>query len=255
MEKSNVFLKAVEEKEFTIELITKLLGTVPKNKEVYAAHIAAKGKELHHKSGKTDEEIDAEAETVEEIEEKGWTGFMSDESGLFIYEHMIIGFLKSACEVAMTSKIIPKLPAYKKWFDKIMIVTPRRIRLKQEGVAVSEADGRIQTGCDGRMPSKSDGQMEREIHNDTGKPVLLPWKEVDGVLERPLRAMTAQGPRVTVTRSDYIESGRQIRFTIGIMKNDKKVTMDLIDTLLQYGEICGLGQWRGSGGYGRFKVI
>lgn len=210
METRNVFLKGVEEKEFTIELITKLLGTVPKNQKVYAAHIAEKAKELHHKPGKSDEEIDAEVETVEQVEEKGWTGFMSDDDGLFIYEHMIIGFLKSACAVAMTAKVMPKLAAYKKWFDKIMIVTPRRIRLASD--------------C-------------------------------DGTLERPLRAMTAQGPRVTVTRSDYIESGRQIRFTIGIMKNDKKVDLALIDTLMQYGEICGLGQWRGSGGYGRFKVV
>jgi hypothetical protein len=75
----------------------------------------------------------------------------------------------------------------------------------------------------------------------------------DGVLERPLRAMTMQGPRVTLVRSDVINPGRQ--YTLDIQKLDgSKVTEVALKEILAYGELSGLLQWR-NGGYGRFKVI
>jgi len=70
-----------------IKTKTELLGTVPKDPEVYASWIETK---------KPAEIQENESENVEKIEEKGWTGFMKDENGLFIYEYMIKGFLKNA---------------------------------------------------------------------------------------------------------------------------------------------------------------
>ncbi len=75
----------------------------------------------------------------------------------------------------------------------------------------------------------------------------------DGILERPLRAMTAQGPRVTLARSDYISAGKQLTFEITLLPH-KEITWEVIDTLLAYGELQGLGQWRNSG-CGKFKVL
>ena len=40
-------------------------------------------------------------------------------------------------------------------------------------------------------------------------------KKPDGVLERPLRAMTMQGPRVALTRSDMVKAGTRLEFTTG----------------------------------------
>ena len=75
----------------------------------------------------------------------------------------------------------------------------------------------------------------------------------DGVLERPLRAMTMQGPRVTLVRSDVINPGH--KYTLEIQKLDgSKVTDKALENILSYGEQVGLLQWR-NGGYGRFKVI
>ena len=185
-----------------IRLIEPLLGTVPKDPEVYKRFIASKAPD-----SATGEQ---ETETVEEIEEGGWTGFHRDEKGLFIYNYMIKGFLKSACEVCMATGIIKKIPAYKKWFDLLVFVEPRRISLGKD------------------------------------KP--------DGNLERPLRAMTAMGPRVTVCRSDYVNAGTEIDFTIRILKNPK-ISQKTIKQILEYGRYVGLGQWRGSGGYGKFEVV
>lgn len=69
-----------------------------------------------------------------------------------------------------------------------------------------------------------------------------------GVLERPLRAETAQGPRVTVTRSDTCPAGSTIEFDVTILGGVPKST--LVEWL-DYGKFRGLGQWR-NGGYGSF---
>jgi hypothetical protein len=75
----------------------------------------------------------------------------------------------------------------------------------------------------------------------------------DDVLERPLRAMTMQGPRVTLVRSDVINSGHQ--YTLEIQRlQGSKVTVEALKEILAYGELSGLLQWR-NGGYGRFKVV
>ena len=197
----------IEKKErftATIELLEPMLGTVPKDPEVYKSYIASKAPEA--------EAAEEEIETVEKTEEKGWTGFHRDDAGIFIYNYMIKGFLKSACEVCMEAGAINKIPAYKKWIDLLVFVEPRKIH----------------------------------FDNKT---------EPDGCLERPLRTMTMQGPRVTVCRSDYVEAGTRLTFDIEVLKNKKGLNQVTIEQMLDYGQYVGLGQWRGSGGYGRFKIV
>ena len=71
----------------------------------------------------------------------------------------------------------------------------------------------------------------------------------DGDLERPLRAMTMQGPRVSVTASEYIDAPWTLTFTISLLEGEKTarseaLTFEVIETLLDYGSFKGLGQWR-----------
>lgn len=195
-------LKEKEERfKVKLRLIEPLLGTVPKDPDVYSRYIASKAPQ----EDLTDEEVD----TVE-LEEQGWTGFHKDAKGIFIYNYMIKGFLKSACEVCMGAGIIDKIPAYKKWIDLTVFIDPRRIRM--------------------------------------GK------TSPDGWLERPLRTMTPKGPRVTVCRSDYVDEGTEMEFTVRILSNKVGLNKATIAQLLEYGQYVGLGQWRGSGGYGRFEA-
>jgi hypothetical protein len=79
--------------------------------------------------------------------------------------------------------------------------------------------------------------------------------EADFVVERPLRAMTAQGPRIALARSDAMNEGQRLTFEIEVLDNSKGITLEMIEELLEYGRYCGLGQWRGSGAYGQFKVV
>lgn len=77
--------------------------------------------------------------------------------------------------------------------------------------------------------------------------------EPDGIIERPLRAMTAQGPRVTLARSDFIKAGKEFEVEISLIPH-KELKMPVIMTLFDYGKLVGLGQFR-SGDYGQFEVI
>jgi hypothetical protein len=181
---------------------TPMLGTVPKDPDVYAKYILSKAREL------AQDEAEQELETVQEIEEKGWTGFHQDENGIFIYSYMVKGFLKSAFDALMVTKDVKKLPAYKKWVDKLLFIEPRKLHFG--------------------------------------------LKEADGIEERPLRAMTAQGPRVSLVRSDRVNEGRQLKCKIVYLSNDKGLTKETLQKFLAYGEYVGLGQWRGSGGFGQF---
>lgn len=192
----------MDKEKLKVELVLKekMLGTVPKNQDVYAKYIATKAP--------LPENGEAEVETVEEIEEKAWTGFHKDDNGYFIYNYMIKGFLKAACEVLQATGELKKIPSYKKWMDLLVFIHPRKLYFGKH--------------------------------------------EVDGVTERPLRAMTAMGPRVTVTRSDHFNPGTKIITEIEILKNTKGITPEVIMGCLKYGEYVGLGQWRGSGGYGQF---
>ena len=80
-------------------------------------------------------------------------------------------------------------------------------------------------------------------------------KQIEGPLERPLRTMTPKGERVTVSRSDFVNAGRQVKFTIGLLPNRKGLNWEVIEMAFEhFGQHMGLGQWR-SGGYGRFKLV
>ena len=184
----------------TITLTEPLLGTVPKDEELYGTYIASKAPTI--------ELGEEELETVETIEERGWTGFHKDKNGLFIYDYMVKGQIKAACEVLQANEAIKKVPAYKKWLDLLLFVEPRRLYFGTE--------------------------------------------QPDGCLERPLRIMTPKGPRTSLTRSDFMEAGRSVNCELILLHNIKNITMDTIQKCLYFGRWVGLGQWRGSGGYGRF---
>jgi hypothetical protein len=82
--------------------------------------------------------------------------------------------------------------------------------------------------------------------------IYLGKQEPDGYIERPLRAMTMQGPRVSLARSDYVNGNLEITFVITLLPH-KELTWEVVDRLFEHGKLMGLGQFR-NGGYGRFEV-
>jgi hypothetical protein len=64
--------------------------------------------------------------------------------------------------------------------------------------------------------------------------------------------MTAQGPRVTLVRSDVVEAGATLQFELHVLPL-KDFSEDTIRELFSYGEYQGLGQFR-NGSFGRFTA-
>lgn len=70
-----------------------------------------------------------------------------------------------------------------------------------------------------------------------------------GECQRPLRAQTAQGERVSLAISEEIPAGAVVEFSVVCLHDDhEKAVREWLD----YGRFSGIGQWRNSG-KGRFK--
>lgn len=182
-----------------LELTEPMLGTVPKDKEVYKTYIASKAP--------VPADAEAEVATVQQVEERGWTGFHQDADGIFVYDYFIRGFLKSAGQALQAQLPVKN---YKSKIDQFVFVFPRRIHVKRDGAFI---------------------------------------KSPDGVVERPLRAMTMQGPRVTLARSDMVSAGATMDFDITLLKN-KDVSGETLIAWFEYSQFQGFGQFR-NGSYGR----
>ena len=76
----------------------------------------------------------------------------------------------------------------------------------------------------------------------------IPQDKEIGYLQRPLRAQTAQGERVALSKSEMLPEGTTAEFTVKVLQDD---LLNRVKEWLDYGALNGLGQWR-NGSYGRF---
>lgn len=204
----------MQTEQYRITFVEDVLGSSPKSKDVYTKFIASKAP-----NGNGEDE----AADVQDAEELGWTTFMKDEAtgGLYFMDYTMKGFFKDTVQTLMSimeeegkKASVPKIPAYKSWINRLAFPMPRKL-------FIHKPDGTVYT-------------------------------EPDGVLERPLKAMTMQGPRVSLAKSDLIRAGAYVDFKMTILPNDKKITQELFQQCLSHGELSGFAQFRASGGYGRF---
>ena len=69
-----------------------------------------------------------------------------------------------------------------------------------------------------------------------------------GINQRPLRAQTMQGERVTLASSEEIQAGAWCEFTVNLLNDaDEKAFREWMD----FGALNGIGQWRNAS-HGRF---
>lgn len=147
---------------------------------------------------------------IEEAVEKSMTVFTRDDAGRpCLWDYQIKGFFKDACGC------LSRLPGSEsnrlKAFKKVI-------------------DGLFFVGP--RMIS-----------------LILPDGAKIGTCTRPLRAETAQGPRIALAHSESVPAGSTMEFEVTML--DGKYD-GLLQEWLQYGKLRGLGQWRNSG-KGRFS--
>ncbi len=82
------------------------------------------------------------------------------------------------------------------------------------------------------------------------EPREIPFEQygVIGECQRPLRASTPMGERVSLAISEEIPAGAVVEFTIVLFSDEHEA---LVREWLDYGRFSGIGQWRNSG-KGRF---
>ena len=187
-----------------------VLGSSPNNEEIYTEFIGSKAEDAPSLA----EEVAALGDDV--VAEKGTTVFPRDNDGTPIFwSYQIEGFFKGTCGFLRTvpGTLSSKLKAYKK-----------------------EIDGRIFVAGDESQTNKTG----RKIRINNAFPMDL--------YQRPLRAQTAQGERVSLACSERIPEGANCEFNITCLLDDDT---KLVEEWLDFGRRNGLGQFRNSGS-GRF---
>lgn len=197
-----------------LTFVESILGTLPSNKDVYSEFIAAKAPDA---STIEDEIAELGADVVTE---KGTTVFPGTMDGKpFLYDYQIKGFFKGACSFLRTidGKRSANLKAYKK-----------------------KIDGNIFVYAAGLRPNAELNNEWKRIRFENAYPI--------GINERPLRAQTMQGERVSLARSEEISEGAFVTMDIVLLDDSlEKCVREWLD----YGVYSGIGQWRNSG-HGRF---
>lgn len=221
-------------------LIVEMLGTKAASDTVFADFVAKKAPTVikRHEEVETHEEMKAR---MEQREEAGSTIFhrmtrarmfklgmlpeapspeTADQLVIGIYDYQVKGFFKEACG--------------------IMNRADAEYRVDTDGR--TDADGKpVVLEKLTAYKTKIDGLI---FVTPRFIPIILPEGEDTGICERPLRAETAQGPRVTVVRSETVPEGSTMQCTIETMSRD---LMPYIKLWLKYGARKGFGQWRNSG--------
>lgn len=195
-----------------LTLTEMMLGSSPKDEDIYTRFIGNKAPN----AATLEEEV--EALGVDEVAERGMTAFPRTEDGKpFVYDYQIKGFFKDAC--SMLSRASGKDPETGK-----KIQTNESTKLK---AFKKEIDGLVFV-TPREIPLQFDGEVGR--------------------CQRPLRAMTMQGERVSLACSETVPAGTTLEFTVKLLRDD---LLPAVKEWLDYGELRGLGQWRNSG-VGRF---
>lgn len=191
-----------------------VLGSSPNDDELYTRFIGDKAPD----APSLKEEIEALGEEGADIvAERGITVFPRDDDGTPIFwNYQIEGFFKGTCGFLRTvpGTLSSKIKAYKK-----------------------NIDGRIFVEGD-KSPT-----------NRTGRKVRIKDAFPMDLFQRPLRAQTAQGERVSLACSERIPAGASCEFTITCLIDED---LPMVKEWLDFGIRNGLGQFRNAG-HGRFE--
>jgi hypothetical protein len=222
---------ALQRFKLKMRLTEILLGTAPLDPLVYAKYIESLKLEHQKRYANlpADELQEKEWEAIVSLE-KGVTGFRREEEEgenkgkFFVYNYQFHGLLKETASTLNGGQVGRlKLPNnFNSKMTNQVRVLPRKVYLPFEDADL------VDTPC-GRRPK---------------------------VFERPLRGITAKGPRTALTRSEYMPAGRSIECEIllsGAASASMAVKEDHLRAVLDHASVfSAFGQWR-NGDYGKFE--
>jgi len=170
-----------------LTFLEELLGTAPKDKELYDSYIAGKSPNVEETA---DEEHES-CPTADDADEKGQTGFHRMPDGTpMVYDYTIKGFFKDAC--SMLSRCpgtkSKELRAFKKVIDGLVFIRPRKIPLilpegatlgrLQRPLRAQTAQGeRVALACSESAPPGTEIEFTINILGGVSKELLEEWLE------------------------------------------------------------------------------
>ena len=194
-----------------IEFLEPILGTSPNDQDIYRNFIGSKAPDAQT----LEEEVAAVG--VDETAEKGMTVFPRNSDGIpFLWDYQMKGFFKDAC--GMLSRVGGKGEDGKK----------KKVNESSKLTAFKKIIDGLIFVQPRQIPIVFDGEI--------------------GCCQRPLRAQTMQGERVTLAMSEEIPAGSKIEFDVVCLADEN---IAAVKEWLDYGVLRGIGQWRNSG-KGRF---
>lgn len=203
-------------------LTEKMLGTRTANETVLTDYIGKKASDIKDEV----ENLNLTQEDIlSKLDEKGTTIFNRDEEtrDLFIWNYMIKGLLKHRADCMRKNK------------SEIDETTGKKKKSTKWGAIKGKIDDYVIV-----IPRK----------------ISLGKKEADGILERPLRAMTMQGQRVSLARSEYVNSGTSFECEIKTHNEgpiSDEMIIEILDDAAEWG---GIGQWRNANfGSFTYKIL
>lgn len=155
-------------------------------------------------------------ETFAEFEHRGLTVFYWNEKQNLpmIGDHMVYGYLKEVGETLCKTK-------------------PKAREVFLQSITYTQSSINRFVRCTDRFLT-----FDRDIlRNPSGSPKHL---------HRSLRAMTAQGPRISLARSEQMPEGTKLNFTLKILEGSP-ITIEHLHMMFECGEHSGFGQWRNAG--------
>lgn len=195
-----------------LTFIEPVLGTWPNNQNVAREFIASKSPD----AATVEDEVAALG--ADAVADKGMTVFPRNDAGEpVLYDYQIKGFFKDSC--GMLSRIGGKTETGKK---KAVNESGKITAYKKVIDGLIFVSPRM-------IPIHASGEMTE--------------------CQRPLRAQTAQGERVSLANSEQIPADSTCEFEVLCMDDShEKAVLEWLD----YGVLRGIGQWRNSG-KGRFN--
>lgn len=155
-------------------------------------------------------------ETFKELDIKGITVFFWDKEKNLpcIGDHMIYGFLKASAEA-------------------IGRTLPKKNATILNSISYTQSIINQHVRCTAKFIT-----FDKDIRRNSDGSASY--------LQRSLRAMTAQGPRISLAKSEVVEAGAKLSLTLKVFEGSP-LTQEALETLFSYSEFVGLGQWRSAG--------
>lgn len=204
----------------TIKLREKLLGGIPRSGKLIEGWLASR--EMSDIEDKTKTEVD-----LVEDEKKAWTGFKTDDVGIYFETRCVKALIKEAASI---TGMYRQRRGLKQIFQHGMFV-----KAINDDKPPSD-----KFYFDHVIPARQDYIKEPDDHEEMCAHVIGP-----------------QGPRSILKRHDYVITPT-LSFEIWVVDTDKKhrdlVDLDFLTFLLDYGQELGLGASR-SQGFGKYDLV